>query len=141
VSLSIKGSFKLEISSDHEKPRVLIKATCDGFAAEGEGYMAYTLPNDKTVAIEVTYLDAHGNTVDLPQGNVSWTTSDAAILTVTADAANDQHAELAAVGPVGNAQVNCTGANPDGSQVIALMDVTVVAGNAVTGTITPVPPA
>ena len=104
---------------------------------KGRAPMAYTLPVDKMVVVAVQYADAAGNVVDLPQGNVQWETSDPTILGAQADANDDQQCSLTPAGTVGNAQVTCTGSNPDSSQVIATLDVTVVSGDAVTGTIQP----
>jgi len=100
--------------------------------------MAYTLPIDKKIDVAVAYVDAKGNLVDLPQGNVTWETSDVAILTAIPDAEDDQQCELLPTGPIGTAQVTCTGRNPNGEEIIATLDVTLVAGDAVTGTIQPV---
>ena len=60
------------------------------------------------------------------------------MLTLQVDATDDQKCLFLPVGPLGNAQVTCTGSNVSGSKVIATLDVTIVAGEAVTGTIQPV---
>ena len=100
--------------------------------------MAYTLPNDKVVDVAVSFLDAKGHEVDIATGSVKWETSDQTILSVAVNTTNDQIAQLQPGNNLGNAQVTCTATNPDGSVVIAVMDVNVVAGNAVTGVIAPV---
>jgi hypothetical protein len=99
--------------------------------------MAYTLPVDMSIGVAVTYTDREGNTVDLPQGNVTWESSDETILKITVNPDDDQQARLMPGGTLGNAQVTCTGTNPSGTKVIATLDVTIVAGDAVTGTIQP----
>jgi len=99
--------------------------------------MAYTLQVDKFITVQVSYVDKGGNAVDLPQGNVEWTVSDTTLLSAVEHSDDDQTCDLTPAGPLGNAQVTCTGKNPDGSPVIAVLDVTLVAGNAITGTIQP----
>jgi hypothetical protein len=136
--MKISGSIEFTAEIDLGAVHALITVYYEGMAITGEDHMAYTLPNDKTVDVAVTYADAHGNEVNLPQGNVSWTSSDETIVTVAVNATDDQLCSVQPVGPVGNVQINCTGKNTDGSDIIALMDITVVAGAAVTGTIAPV---
>ena len=99
--------------------------------------MAYTLPVDMSIGIAVTYADREGNVVDLPQGNVAWESSDETILKIVVQPDDDQRARMVPGGTLGNAQVTCTGTNPSGSKVIATLDVTIVAGDAITGTIQP----
>jgi len=76
-------------------------------------------------------------------GNVTWSSSDPTILTVTADTtvAQQMQAIVAATGALGNAQVQASADADLGSGITTLntlMDVTVVAGQAVSGTIQPV---
>ena len=104
--------------------------------------MAYTLPDGYQVEVAIAYVDAGGNpaTVD---GNVTWSSSDPTILTVTADTtvAQQMQAIVAATGALGNAQVQASADADLGSGITTLntlMDVTVVAGQAVSGTIQPV---
>jgi hypothetical protein len=145
INLNLSG-FTLTLVPAVSPLRAVFVLTFEGYKIRGVAPMAYTLPVDKFVAVAVEYLDAQGNVVDLPQGNVHWETSDQTILTVEVDTGDDQQCDLLPVA-VGNAQVTCTGSNPSGSQVIATLDVTCVAGDAVSGTIQPqgepqpIPPA
>jgi hypothetical protein len=139
--LKAKGTiqFAVELEIATSQPRYRLTATtADGFAVTGDGHMAYTLASDKIVDVAVTYLDAKGNEVDVATGSVKWETSNETIATVAPRAGDDQTATITPGIDLGTAQITCTATNPDGSQVIATMDVNVVAGNAVTGVIAPV---
>jgi hypothetical protein len=118
---------------------VVITATCDGFTATAKGpAMAYTLPADKQVTLQVEFLDAKGNhaTID---GDPVWASSDDAVATAAAAPGNPFLAQLLPVAP-GNCQVTCEADADLGDgvrEVLCTMDVTVVGGEAVIGTITP----
>jgi hypothetical protein len=140
VNLNVGGTLTLSMVPAPLPPpplKAVFTVTFEGFQVKGDAPMAYTLPVDKMVVVAVQYADTGGNVVDLPQGNVHWETSESTILNVQPDASDDQQCSLTPAGAVGNAQVTCTGSNPDGSQVIATLDITVVAGDAVSGTIQP----
>ena len=105
--------------------------------------MAYTLPDGMQVAVAVSYVDADGNpaTVD---GPAVWASADANIATVVAG--GDYDAVIAATkgGTLGTTQITATADADMGSgirSVITTLDVTVVAGEAVAGTIAPSGPA
>jgi hypothetical protein len=102
--------------------------------------MAYTLPAGMQVQVQVSYVDANGNptTVD---GLVAWAASDAGTLTVVVDPTDSTLATVQATGNIGQAQVTATADADLGAgtrPLVTLMDVTVVAGEAVAGTISPV---
>lgn len=102
--------------------------------------MAYTLPVDMQVHVQVEYVDAHGNPAAVDD-EVTWASSDATIIAVSADATDSTKATVRAVGKVGQAQVTATADADLGEGIKSLvttMDVTSVAGEAVAGTITPV---
>lgn len=120
------------------------------FSATARGTnMAYTLPSDMFVTAQIAYQDASGNpaTVD---GAVTWSSSDSTIVAVVGDAQDSTQCRIEAVGPVGSAQITATADADLGSgtrSLVTLLDVTVVAGEAVTGSITitstpaPIPPS
>ena len=118
---------------------VLISATCDGFTATGKGpEMTYTLPADKQVTLKVEFLDAKGNhaTVD---GDPRWSSSNEDVATATATAGNPWLADLKPVS-VGTCQVIVEADADTGEgvrEVVFTMDVSVVGGEAVIGTISP----
>jgi hypothetical protein len=74
-------------------------------------------------------------------GPVNWTSSDTTIVEVVADATDSTDAIVQAKGLVGQAQVSAVGDADLGTgvrSIVTLMDVSVVAGEAVAGTISPV---
>jgi len=141
--LEVVGQFKILLRQLSEPVHVASVVTIryDGFiiALKGER-MAYTLPVDHEVEVQVAYVDAKGNPAAV-DGDPVWSSSDTAIATVTVDAANAFKAKVTPVGPSGNVQVKVEADADLGSgvtELITLMDVTMVAGQAVAGTITPV---
>ena len=105
--------------------------------------MAYTLPDGMQVAVAVSYVDADGNPA-VVDGPAVWASADASIATVVAG--GDYDAVIAATkgGTLGTTQITATADADMGSgvrSVITTLDVTVVAGEAVAGTIAPSGPA
>jgi hypothetical protein len=143
--LEIAGQFKVLMRQIADQVPVTTRITLkyDGFiltvSATGDR-MAYTLPVDHEVEVQVAYVDAKGNPAPV-DGDPVWSSSDAAIITVTADTTNAMQAMVTPVGPIGTAQVKVEADADLGAGVtslVTLMDVTIVAGQAVAGTITPV---
>jgi hypothetical protein len=104
--------------------------------------MTYTLPDRHQVQVRIDYVDADNNpaTVD---GDVTWSSSDSNIATVTVDPSDSQLATVAAAtgGTIGQVQITATADADLGEgtrEIITTMDVEIVAGEAVAGTITPV---
>jgi hypothetical protein len=137
--LLIEGTFSLRVVQE-PVIRTIITVDYDGWILTLEGnHMAYTLPNDKMINVQVTYVDAKGNpaTVD----SVAWASSNVAILAVTEDTTDSTKASVVPVGAVGQAQITATADVDLGAGVknlITTMDIAVVAGEAVAGTIAPV---
>jgi hypothetical protein len=102
-----------------------------------EGRMAFNLPVGMQVGVTVAYVDQAGNPA-VVDGAVTWTSSDASVASVTSTA--DTQALIVAGSTLGGAQITASADADLGSGVrslLTLMDVTVVAGEAVSGTITP----
>jgi|SRR5215475_4748936 len=102
--------------------------------------MAFTLPVDNATKVHVAYVDAHGNPAKV-DGDVTWGSSDPTILEVAVDTADSSNATVQALGKVGGAQVTATADADLGAgvrELVTLMAVDVVAGEAVAGTISPV---
>lgn len=127
-----------------EEGYVLVTLRFDDLTVTARGEnMAYTLASKMQVHVQVAYVDAAGNPA-VVDGPVQWTSSDTTIATVTVDGADSSKALVAAVGPIGQAQVKAVADADLGAGVRNLttpMDVTVAAGEAVAGTISPVGPA
>jgi hypothetical protein len=110
--------------------------------------MAYTLPSDKQVRLQIQYVDANNNPA-VVDGLVSWESSDEEIAAVEVLEATPQDETIPEGGvvmlvpgtKVGNAQVSAKADADLGEgmrELVTLLDITVVGGEAVAGTITPV---
>lgn len=100
----------------------------------------YTLSADMAVKMQVSYVDASNNpaTVD---GPVQWSSSDSTIATVAVDPNDSTIVTVSPVGPVGQVQVTAIADADLGAGVTNLTtisDISIVAGQAVTGSIEPV---
>jgi len=100
--------------------------------------MAFTLPVDNFIVVQVAYVDAHGNpaTVD---GDVVWASSDESVATAVVDADDSTMCTITALSATGTSQVTATADADLGTgvrQLITLLDLVVVAGEAVAGQIT-----
>jgi hypothetical protein len=118
----------------------LITITFRGFVITTEGdHVMYTLPVDHFVQMQVSYVDAQGNPATI-DGDVTWNTSDASIVSVTVDATDSTVCRVTPVA-LGQAQV---GARCDADlgvgvrELITTGDIEVVGGEAVAGSIQPV---
>jgi hypothetical protein len=114
-----------------------------GASFTGDDGMAITLPDDAPIQVKVTWVDAKGN-VAIVDGATTWTSSDDANVSVVVDSTDSTMATMSspAGGTLVTAQVSASADADRGSGVetiIAMVDVTVVAGTAVGGTISPVP--
>ncbi len=76
----------------------------------------FVLTDVQKVAASLSFKDAAGNAAEV-SGTPTWTTSDPSILTVT-PAADGLSAEIAAVGPLGTAQISVTDGNLTAIQAI-----------------------
>lgn len=124
----------ITIAQDSEY-RLAIRATIGRNIVEGTLPMAITITATQFFTVSVSAVDARGNPAPL-DGLPSWASSDAALLTV--DPNPDGTARVAAVGALGNAQVTVSADADLGEGVrtlTGLLDVTVVAGEAVALTV------
>jgi hypothetical protein len=122
----------------------LVAATHGGITITSKGpKMAYTLPADRMIELQISYVDKNQNpaTVD---GAVTWESSNADIAYVEPTAnppADNSRVMMHAGTQVGNCQISAKADADLGAgtrDLITLMDVTVVGGEAIAGTITPV---
>lgn len=138
INLQIGGSLELVLRPPPQGA-VIVTTRFGGFSVTTKGTkMAYTLPSDMCVDVQIAYVDAAGNPA-VVDGAVTWTSSAATIVTAAVDAADSTKCLISAIGPVGNAQITATADADLGAgvtNVVTLFDVTVVAGQAVAGTIT-----
>ena len=107
---------------------------------EGDHVM-YSLPADHTVSMQVVYVDAKGNPATI-DNEVVWESSDSSIVSVQADGTDSTKCKVTPVG-VGQAQVTATVDADIGEgerELVTLADISVIGGEAVAGTISPVGP-
>lgn len=144
--LLLEGRWLLTpVAAEQPDPVVVVQTTCNGFTTTitGAMNMAYTLPADKIVEVKISYKDANGNDASI-DGAVSWETSDAEIVNAVPPAnpeADNSHVVLMPGTKIGNCQITAKADADLGTGVRELVtpfDVTVVGGEAVTGTIEPV---
>ena len=105
-----------------------------------KGDVMYTMPIQYGVGLQVTYVDAGGNPAAV-DGPVAWSTSDASIVSIQVDTTDTTKCSIASGQNVGQAQISATADADLGAGVrnlVTLLDVTIVAGEAVAGTIAPV---
>ena len=101
--------------------------------------MAYKLPSGSLIKVKVGYVDEGGNvaTVD---GDVAWDTSALSVATVERDPEDSMLAQVSSVGPIGTCQISATADANLGQgtrNLVTLLDLEIVAGEAVAGVITP----
>jgi len=109
----------------------------------GEKCMSYSLAVGMQVHVKVTYVDAAGNPAVI-DGEVAWSSSDDTIAAVFVSSTDSSEAVIRPVGPVGQVQITATADADLGAgvrNIITPMDVTIVAGEAMSGTIEPTGPA
>ena len=111
--------------------------------------MAYTLPAGMRVRVKISYKDSHGNPATI-DGDVDWSSSAPDIVAVTPAESTEpvptpqttgSEVWLTALGALGAAQITAVADADLGvgvRELITLMDVNVVGGEAVAGTIEPV---
>lgn len=141
--LEISFGTPLRIVVEPPEPTIIQRVTVwyEGFEITVEGsYIMYTLAVDHFVQMQVSYVDAGGNpaTVD---GPVVWSVSDTTLLTAVADTTDSTLVTITPVGPVGQVQLTATADADLGAgtkSLITVADISLVAGEAVAGTINPV---
>jgi hypothetical protein len=122
-------------------PFVKLTATCERFSSTHTGAtaMAYTLPADKQVQLKISYLDANGNPATVDDAGVTWDSSDEDI--ASCQPTTGEEVSLIPGTKIGNCQISAKADADLGEgvrELVTLLDVIVVGGEAVTGTIEPV---
>lgn len=140
----LEGRIKLTLIDAPGELVTVLAVTHDGITTTTTGVkrMAYTLPADKQVELKIAYQDSNGNPASI-DGQISWDSSDPNIASIMpgANPQPDNSAVILRPGSgIGNCQVSARADADLGSgvrELVTLMDITVVGGEAVTGTITP----
>jgi hypothetical protein len=118
------------------EPEVRFTVRLGTFSLTFTGDFTMQLPDNKSVTATVSYTDVRGNPA-VVQGAPVWASDNAAVATVTA-AADGMSAVIAAVGPLGSAQISVTADADLGegvTEVIGLGTVEVIASEAVAAVI------
>src|SRR5215469_7403561 len=139
VQFIIGGTLKFLVEEEEVYAVVTLYYRNFTITARGAN-MAYTLPVDYGVKVQVAYVDGHGNPA-MVDGPVQWASSDTTIAEVIADTSDSQNAMVQAKGVVGQVQISVTADADLGVGVrnfVTLMDVRVIAGEGVSRTMTPV---
>jgi hypothetical protein len=141
--LEISFGSPLRIVVAHETPQLgytcltIIDRQCS-FTAKGDAM--YTLPVGYGVELRVEYVDAGGNAAQI-DGPVAWASSDTSIVKIMRDDNDTTKCSMTSGTKIGQAQVTATADADLGEgtrNLVTMLDVTVIAGEAVAGTITPV---
>ncbi len=122
-----------------ETPRLSFRVSLGDFAVQGES-MNVILPDTHQFPVTIAVVDARGNPAEV-QGVPSWASTDESVVIVQ-PAVDGKSAIVAAVGPLGHAQVAVTADADLGEgveNISGLLDVDVVASAAVSIAITPGP--
>jgi hypothetical protein len=137
LNLNLSGTIR----TTEDEGFASVKLTYDNqFTITAKGDVMFTLPDDKKVAVKVSYVDARGKPAKV-DGAVTWSSSDDAIVSVVVDPADSTKATVTPTDNLGQAQVTATADADLGTgsrELITLLDVEVVGGEAVKGTIEPV---
>lgn len=140
IQFQLGGTLKFLVE-EPSKAGVFFEVTHDGFTIKARGdQMAYILATDHQVKVKVSYIDAKGHPAAV-DGVVAWQSSNPAIVTVTADVEDSTVATIVPGADLGQAQVTATADADLGAGVTNLvtpMDIEIVGGQAVAGTISPV---
>jgi hypothetical protein len=141
TSIEFKLGGVLTFITEPSKAGALITLHYGAFTLTARGdQMAYTLPDGFQIGVKVSYVDAQGNPARV-DGDVTWESSNIDIATVTATGPDAATVAATVGGTIGQLQITAK-ADADLGQgvreLITTMDVEVVAGEAVAGTIAPV---
>jgi hypothetical protein len=139
VQFQLGGTLKFLI--EEPKGYVLVTVQYDRFTLTAKGdVMAYKLPDDKQAKVQVAYVDAKGHPASV-DGDVTWSSSNEGVALVQVDPADSTIATVVPGDQLGQVQVTATADADLGAgvtELVTLMDVEVIGGQAVAGTITPV---
>jgi hypothetical protein len=138
INLLLGGAIELILRPPTPVGTIFVTARYLGFTVKAEGnHMAYTLPVNNLIVVQVAYVDVAGNPAKV-DGDVAWASNNDAVATAVVDPGDSTMCTVSAVGPIGTAQVTATADADLGDgvrELVTLLDLTVIAGEAVAGTI------
>lgn len=143
TDITINGKYVLVFNAPPCEPGITayLEVQFQNFTLKGKAPMAFQLPVDKMIKVQVSYTDKKGNPAQVDLASMVWGSSDQNIVTATEDPDDPTTAVVAGASTLGNAQVNVTADADLGEGVrnlVTTMDVTVIAGEAVAGSIQPI---
>lgn len=139
MKLIVSGTLNLELEEE-ATPGFLWSITCNGVTTKN--IMSLVLPNDQKVIASITPVDSKGNPAAI-DGLAAWSSSSPDIVTVVNVSVDSLSADVVPGTALGTAQINVTADADLGSGVTTIngiLDVQVVAGQAVGFTIQTGPP-
>ena len=142
VQFQLGGTLNFLVDEPQAQGYALVTLRYGAFTITARGQdMAYTLPDGFQVRVKISYVDAQGNPAFV-DGDIEWASSDINIATVEVDVDDDSEAVVSAAvgGTIGQVQITARADADLGTgvrELITTMDVEVVAGEAVAGTIAP----
>lgn len=141
LQFQLGGTLRLLVDEEPSKAGAFFTVTYERFQlrARGDG-MAYTLPGDRQVQVQVSYVDANGHPA-VVDGEVTWSSSNEDVAIAIPDTSDSTLCTVRPSTSVGSTQITATADADLGDgvrELVTFMDVTVIGGEAVAGTISPV---
>jgi hypothetical protein len=142
LEISFGTPLRIVVASEPQVPAIVTWLTVwhNGFKLTAKGgEVMYTLAIDHLVKMQVAYVDAKGNPAAI-DGAVEWESSDESLIKVEVDSQDSTICTATPVGPAGQVQVTAYADADLGEgvrELITTVDIGLVAGEAVAGTITP----
>ena len=145
IAFELKGLLKIITApAEDDLSGVVVTTRLDdgiSVTAKTKGNLMYTLPVDRKVGVQISYVDSKGNPASV-DGDVRWEESDKSIFLFQVDPNSTQQMSgtIMPQGTLGQAQLRATADADLGDGVkplITLFDLEVVGGEAVAGVITP----
>jgi len=139
IEIKVDATIKISVPEAATGCAVL-KASYGGITSiyTGAKKIMYTIRNDQQVGLQIGYVDGDGNPASV-DGNVVWESSDDSIASINVVSPDGMTVTLVAESN-GQCQIKATADADLGAgvrELITLLDVTVVSGEAVAGVITP----
>jgi len=139
LEINFGTPLRIVVALEEQQPVPCLTITDGLFSYTARSDVMYTMPITHTVNLQVAYVDAGGNPAVVD--SVVWASSNNDIVTVQQDATDPTKCLIASTDNVGTSQVTATAdvrMGPEVKNLISLLDVTIVAGEAVAGTISTV---
>jgi hypothetical protein len=140
MKLTVSGDLEFLLIED-EQPRLVFSVILAG-GIQLKDIAMLVLPNDQKVVASIQPVDAKGNPATI-DGLAVWTSSSTAVATIENVSSDSLSAEVVPSSAIGSCQINVQADADLGAgitNITGVLDVSVVAGQAVGFTITTAPP-